>query len=96
MAVIAACVIAAETGTPATVAAVCSGSVCLCISRKKAAGEGGTCQNHHHPPSHDILLWNRRNVRLVRRWRARGGQIAEGAMNRKWDTSFLPQLNSRL
>jgi hypothetical protein len=33
-------VIAAKTITYATVLA---GSACLCISRKKAAGKGGTC-----------------------------------------------------
>jgi hypothetical protein len=33
----------------------------LCTRGKKAAGKHGTCQNHHHSSSHDILLWDGRD-----------------------------------
>jgi hypothetical protein len=35
----------------------------LRISGKKAAGKHGTCQNHHHSSSHEILLWDGRTFR---------------------------------
>jgi hypothetical protein len=55
---------AAQAGsdeTSAKTAHVTSAAARLCIRGKKAAGERRTCQDHHHSPSHDILLWNGRN-----------------------------------
>jgi hypothetical protein len=34
----------------------------LCTSGKKAAGKHCACQNHHHSSSHDILLWDGRDI----------------------------------
>jgi hypothetical protein len=41
----------------ATSVSTTTATACLRIGGKKAAGKHGTCQNHHHPSSHDILLW---------------------------------------
>src|SRR5712664_580667 len=88
---------AAATATSVSTATA-SASACLCISGKKAASKHGTCQNHHHSSSHDILLWNRRNRPprgLVRRWRARGRQMPTSRWTEDGKTYLLPQLNSR-
>jgi hypothetical protein len=50
----------------------------LCISGKKATGKHRARQNHHYSSSHDILLWDGRDLPpqgLVRRRRVRGRQM---------------------
>jgi hypothetical protein len=51
--------VASATATASVSSAAAAG---LRISGKKAAGKHCTCQNHHHSSSHDILLWNGRDV----------------------------------
>jgi hypothetical protein len=46
------------SATPVSSASATAG---LCTRGKKAAGKHGTCQNHHHSSSHDILLWDGRD-----------------------------------
>jgi hypothetical protein len=44
-------------------AAVSTAATGLCASGSKAAGKHGTCQDHHHSSSHDILRFDGRNFR---------------------------------
>jgi hypothetical protein len=62
----------------------------LGTSGNKAAGKHGTCQNHHHSSSHDILLWDGREIPpqdLVSRWRVPKTN-AGVAMDLRWECLF--------
>jgi hypothetical protein len=52
---------AAAHVTSATTVSSATAAAGLGIGGKKAAGKHGTCQNHHHSSSHDILLWDGRD-----------------------------------
>jgi hypothetical protein len=56
-------VTSAKAASVASATSVSSASATagLCTRGKKAAGKHGTCQNHHHSSSHDILLWDGRD-----------------------------------
>ena len=56
-------VTSAKAASMASATSVSSASAAagLCTRGKKAAGKHGTCQNHHHSSSHDILLWDGRD-----------------------------------
>jgi membrane peptidoglycan carboxypeptidase len=47
---------AADVTSTTTTVSSATATAGLGISGKKAAGKHGTCQNHHHSSSHDILL----------------------------------------
>jgi hypothetical protein len=57
-------------------AAVSTAAAGLCTGDNKAAGKHGTCQNHHHSSSHDILHFDGRNFR--RRVASDAGMYREG------------------
>jgi hypothetical protein len=70
----------------------------LCISGKKAAGKHRACQNHHYSSSHNILLWDGRDLPpqgLVRRWRGRGRQMPTSRWTEDEDADLSFPLNSR-
>jgi hypothetical protein len=51
----------ASTSVTSATTSVSTAAARLRISGKQTAGKHGTCQNHHHSSSHDILLWDERN-----------------------------------
>jgi hypothetical protein len=51
----------ASTSVASATTSVSTAAARLRISGKQTAGKHGTCQNHHHSSSHDILLWDERN-----------------------------------
>jgi len=70
----------------------------LCISGKKAAGKHRACQDHYYASSHDILLWDGRNLPpqgLVRRRRVRGRQMPTSRWTEDEDVDLSFPLNSR-
>ena len=70
----------------------------LCISGKKATGKHRARQNHHYSSSHDILLWDGRDLPpqgLVRRWRVRGRQMPTSRWTEDEDVDLSFPLNSR-
>jgi hypothetical protein len=52
---------AAKSATMPTAAAAATAG--LRTGRNEAASKHCACQNHHHSPSHDFLLWNGRTFR---------------------------------
>jgi hypothetical protein len=82
----------------ATSTATATATAGLCISGKKAAGKHRACQNHHYSSSHDILLWDGRDLPpqgLVRRWRVRGRQTPTSRWTEDEDADLSFPLNSR-
>jgi hypothetical protein len=71
--------------------AVSTAATGLCASGSKAAGKHGTCQDHHHSSSHDILRFDGRDFRH----RASsdvgmyGKADADVATDSKWECSFF-------
>jgi hypothetical protein len=86
---------AATTSMSSATSAATSG---LCTSGKKAAGKHRACQNHQYSSSHDILLWDGRDLPpqgLVRRWRVRGRQMPTSRSTEDEDADLSFPLNSR-
>jgi len=86
---------AATTSMSSATSAATSG---LCISGKKAAGKHRACQDHYNASSHDILLWDGRDLPpqgLVRRWRVRGRQMPTSRWTEDEDADLSFPLNSR-
>jgi hypothetical protein len=70
----------------------------LCTRGKKAAGKHRACQNHHYSSSHNILLWDGRDLPpqgLVRRRRVRGGQMPTSRWTEDEHADLSFPLNSR-
>jgi len=72
-------------------AAVSTAATGLCASGSKAAGKHGTCQDHHHSSSHDILRFDGRDFR--HRASSDVGMYAKAdadvATDSKWECSFF-------
>jgi hypothetical protein len=89
---------AAHMASATTSMSSASATAGLCISGKKAAGKHRACQNHHYSSSHDILLWDGRDLPpqgLVRRWRVRGKQMPTSRWMEDEDADLSFPLNSR-
>jgi hypothetical protein len=71
--------------------AVSTAATGLCASGSKAAGKHGTCQDHHHSSSHNILRFDGRNFR--HRASSDVGMYAKAdadvATDSKWECSFF-------
>jgi hypothetical protein len=80
--------VAAAVSSPSAVSTAATG---LCASGSKAAGKHGTCQDHHHSSSHDILRFDGRNFR--HRASSDVGMYAKAdadvATDSKWECSFF-------
>jgi hypothetical protein len=88
----------ASATTTSMSSATAAATAGLCISGKKAAGKHRACQDHYNASSHDILLWDGRNLPpqgLVRRRRVRGRQMPTSRWTEDEDTDLSFPLNSR-
>jgi hypothetical protein len=89
---------AATTTSMSSATSTATATSGLCISGKKAAGKHRACQNHHYSSSHNILLWDGRDLPpqgLVRRWRGRGRQMPTSRWTEDEDADLSFPLNSR-